>query len=108
MEYVVVGFMCIVIGYGIGIAHHVRQLEAEIKLRHEWESMAKGLVQAAAEYDVVANNNTQQLKAEICHCEPVYPKIAVEGLIEIGFPFCPRCGGKYSRLAHVVCPLRKF
>ena len=67
MEYVVVGFMCIVIGYGIGIAHHVRQLEAEIKLRHEWESMAKGLVQAAAEYDVVANNNTQQLKAEIAY-----------------------------------------
>ena len=45
MEYVVIGFMCLVIGYGIGIAHHVRELEAEIKLRKEWESMAKGLVQ---------------------------------------------------------------
>lgn len=64
MEYVVVGFMCLVIGYGIGIAHHVRQLESEIKLRHEWESMAKGLVQAAAEYDRVAKNNTQQAQPE--------------------------------------------
>jgi len=64
VEYVVVGFMCLVIGYGIGIAHHVRQLEAEIKLRNEWESMAKGLVQAAAEYDGVAKNSTQQAKCK--------------------------------------------
>jgi len=43
-----------------------------------------------------SSNSLQQLKAEICHCVPVYPKIAVEGLIKIGFPFCPRCGGKLS------------
>ena len=43
-----------------------------------------------------SSNSLQQLKAEICRCEPVYPKIAVEGLIKMGFPFCPRCGGKLS------------
>ena len=64
VEYVVIGFICHVIGYCIGIAHHVRQLEAEIKLRNEWESMAKGLVQAAAEYDGVAKNSTQQAKCK--------------------------------------------
>jgi len=53
MEYIVVGFMCLVIGYGIGIAHHVRQLEAEIKLRHEWEVMANGLVQPNSAMDSI-------------------------------------------------------
>ena len=38
----------------------------------------------------------QQLKAEICHCVPVYSIIATNGLIAMGFPFCPRCGGKLS------------
>lgn len=48
MGYLIVGFFCLVIGYGIGIAHHVRTLESEIKLRHEWEEMARGLAQELA------------------------------------------------------------
>jgi len=41
-------------------------------------------------------NSTQQLKAEICRCEPVYSKVAIHRLIKMGYPFCPRCGGKLS------------
>jgi len=26
----------------------------------------------------------------------VYSKVAIHGLIKMGYPFCPRCGGKLS------------
>ena len=65
MLYIGIGFFCMVIGYAIGIAHHVHDLESEIKLRHEWEDLAKGLVQAAADYDGVAKNIIQQPKLTI-------------------------------------------
>jgi len=49
------------------------------------------------EFAPSASPNTA--RDEICRCVPVYPKIAVEGLIKMGFPFCPRCGGKLSPVA---------
>jgi len=44
----------------------------------------------------LAATDIQQLKAEICRCEPVYSKVAIHRLIKMGYPFCPRCGGKLS------------
>lgn len=58
--YIVIGLFCMVIGYTIGFFHHVHELESEIRLRQEWESVARGLVRAAAEYDGVVKNSTQQ------------------------------------------------
>lgn len=45
------------------------------------------------------NTPTNIARDEICRCKPVYQIIAVEGLIKIGYPFCPRCGGKLSPVA---------
>ena len=40
--------------------------------------------------------DTQKLKAEICHCVDETPQYAIKKLIEMGHPFCSRCGGKLS------------
>ena len=43
-----------------------------------------------------SSNSLQQLKAEICHCVDETPQYAIKKLIEMGHPFCSRCGGKLS------------
>jgi len=62
---------------------------------NSWEQCEQ-IWNAATEYAVENCHSLQQLKAEICHCVDETPKHAIKKLIEMGHPYCSRCGGKLS------------
>ena len=63
--------------------------------QHIWEALTD-LDKCAPKSAVENCHSLQQLKAEICHCVDETPQHAIKKLIEMGHPFCSRCGGKLS------------